>query len=98
ETYNPGSLQMPARCAQCGHCIGNCPQKIVLPGIAGYPAVDFNRRARTFCGAWAESCTLGCFARRAWERTPDRSLLLNFTFRTGTGQPRSQGGKTKEAK
>jgi ferredoxin-type protein NapF len=59
----PWSIPEPAfseSCDQCGHCIGNCPQKIVVPGIAGYPAVDFNR------GACAESCTLGCFA-------PDRS-------------------------
>ncbi len=61
----PWSIPEPAfseSCDQCGHCIGNCPQKIVVPGIAGYPAVDFNRGACTFCGTCAESCTLGCFA------------------------------------
>ena len=33
--------------SNAGTALGNCPQKIAVPGIAGYPAVDFNRRART---------------------------------------------------
>ncbi len=48
-------------CERCGSCIGNCPQKILVPGHAGYPIADFNRGACTFCGACAGSCAHRCF-------------------------------------
>lgn len=43
-------------CTSCGACISACPEKILLVGPAGTPALDFNRGACTFCGACAEAC------------------------------------------
>lgn len=54
-----------AACTLCGKCIEACPARILKPGQAGYPIVDFSRGACTFCGACAEACKAGCFARDA---------------------------------
>lgn len=43
-------------CTACGGCIEACPRSILVPGRAGYPAVDFSRGACDFCGACAEVC------------------------------------------
>ncbi len=50
-------------CSLCGDCIKACPSKIIVPGRAGYPIIDFTRGQCTFCASCREVCTHDCFIR-----------------------------------
>lgn len=67
----PGALgeeQFVETCSRCDACIKACPKAILVRGHGGFPMIDFNQGACTFCGACAEACKDGCFtAARGWE-------------------------------
>ena len=52
-----------ARCTRCGDCLSACPQKILLVGAGGYPAVEFSRGECTFCGDCLAACRSGALHR-----------------------------------
>jgi len=43
-------------CTACNDCIDVCPEKIIVAGTAGYPAIDFSRGECTFCERCDEVC------------------------------------------
>lgn len=52
-------------CTQCNQCIGNCPEKIIIHGEAGYPVIDFTRGECTFCTLCTTSCNHNAFTQPA---------------------------------
>ena len=43
-------------CTRCNECIDKCPEKIIVKGDGGFPAIDFSLGACTFCGDCVEAC------------------------------------------
>lgn len=43
-------------CTRCGDCARACPQSIILRDNDGFPAVDLNLGACTFCNACSDAC------------------------------------------
>lgn len=46
-------------CTRCSDCIRACPESILTAGGGGFPIVDFERGACTFCGACLDACDAG---------------------------------------
>lgn len=46
-------------CTRCDDCLRACPEKILIRGPGGFPAVDFSRGECTFCHACADYCRPG---------------------------------------
>ncbi|MDH5217008.1 MAG: ferredoxin-type protein NapF [Gammaproteobacteria bacterium] len=65
------------KCTQCGDCIKACPEKVLLKGGGGYPAIDFKAGECTFCGDCAQSCTENLFEK------PEQSKPWSFVAMVG---------------
>ncbi|QDX82384.1 ferredoxin-type protein NapF [Denitratisoma sp. DHT3] len=58
----PGALaetEFVTACRRCGDCLQACPERILIPGPGGYPALDFALGACSFCGACQRACPTG---------------------------------------
>ncbi|MCK5818248.1 MAG: ferredoxin-type protein NapF [Psychromonas sp.] len=53
--------QFLTECTQCGDCQSACPEKIIIRGDGGFPAINFDLGECNFCGECANSCSLPLF-------------------------------------
>lgn len=60
-------------CTQCGECINNCEENIIVKSDDGFPAIDFNKGECTFCEACTSVCKEDLFitnkTTKAWPTT-----------------------------
>jgi len=59
-----------ALCTRCDDCLAACPEKILVRGDGGFPAVDFARGECTFCGDCVAACRPGALRRPAPDAAP----------------------------
>ena len=43
-------------CTRCSLCTDNCPEKIIVTGLGGYPEIRFNEGGCSFCGECVAVC------------------------------------------
>ena len=43
-------------CTRCNDCLGTCPERIIISGDGGFPAIDFKLGECTFCGDCVTAC------------------------------------------
>lgn len=69
--WTGGEAHFVALCERHGDCIDACPERIIVRGDGGFPELDFQAGACTFCGDCARACTASLFAEtgtRPWGR------------------------------
>jgi ferredoxin-type protein NapF len=57
-------------CTRCGDCVRVCPQSILRLASSGFPEINFERGACTFCAACSAACTIGALPRVADDAAP----------------------------
>ena len=61
-----------SQCDRCGKCRDACRERIILLTDSGYPQIDFNNGACTFCGDCARSCPTGALQKPETSAIPWR--------------------------
>jgi ferredoxin-type protein NapF len=57
-------------CTQCGDCVTNCEEKIIVKGDGGFPEIDFSQGECTFCQKCIDVCKQPLFVdKRAESKT-----------------------------
>lgn len=85
---DPHGLRQPVRppwatarfhddCSRCGDCLPACPERILVVGDGGFPAVDFRRGECTFCAACVAACAPAAL-RRPGPDTPPWSCIARI--------------------
>ena len=64
-------------CTRCGECIDKCPEKIIVKGEDGFPTINFNLGACTFCEICVMACEPGALSMN--NSTPPWNLRANIS-------------------